>query len=74
MLTKQERKVLCFVALGKTSKDIAKILFLSVSTIETHRKNITKQLGSSNASDWTHYALEKGFIVLSNKLPLPKTV
>ena len=43
-LTKREEEIIKLLAVGKTSKEIADILFLSEYTIETHRKNIMRKL------------------------------
>lgn len=47
-LSKRETEVLKLIADGKSNKDIASILMLSVYTVETHRKNIHQKLGVSN--------------------------
>jgi DNA-binding CsgD family transcriptional regulator len=46
-LTKREKEVLTQVALGKSAAEIAKELFISVTTAETHRKNIKQKLNAS---------------------------
>lgn len=49
-LTKREKEIISLIALGKTSKEIAALLFLSELTIKTHRKNISEKLGSKNVA------------------------
>ncbi|WP_316821889.1 response regulator transcription factor [Pedobacter gandavensis] len=50
-LTKREKEIISLIALGKTSKEIAALLFLSELTIKTHRKNISEKLGTKNVVD-----------------------
>jgi FixJ family two-component response regulator len=50
-LTTREKEVLEQVLQGKTSQEIAKLLFVSKSTIDTHRKNILKKTGAKSISD-----------------------
>lgn len=50
-LTKREKEIISLIALGKTSKEIATLLFLSELTIKTHRKNISEKLGTKNVVD-----------------------
>jgi DNA-binding NarL/FixJ family response regulator len=47
-LTKREKEIISLIASGKTSKEIAGLLFLSELTIKTHRKNISEKLGTKN--------------------------
>ncbi|MFZ1359217.1 MAG: helix-turn-helix transcriptional regulator, partial [Saprospiraceae bacterium] len=47
-LTIQEKKIMELVIEGKSSTDIAQLLFRSVHTIKTHRKNMLHKLGVSN--------------------------
>ena len=44
-LTTREKEILALVATGKTTKEIARELKLSVHTIATHRKHLCKKLG-----------------------------
>jgi DNA-binding CsgD family transcriptional regulator len=46
-LSKREKEVLTQIALGKSATEIAKELFISVTTAETHRKNIKQKLNAS---------------------------
>lgn len=50
-LSKREKEIISLIALGKTSKEIAAMLFLSELTIKTHRKNIGEKLGTKNVAD-----------------------
>ncbi len=56
-LTARELTILKKVSLGLTNQQIADELFLSVHTVMTHRKNITKKLGIKTVSGLTVYAL-----------------
>jgi len=59
-LTPREREVLQLLAEGKTSKEIAVALNLSVKTTETHRTNIMRKLDLHSVADLTLYALRAG--------------
>ncbi len=61
-LTMKEIEVVKMISKGLTSKEIADQLFLSPRTVETHRHNILKKLGFSNAAQLTGWATEKGYI------------
>ncbi len=63
-LSAQERKVLILLARGKSNKEIADELFLSVKTIEKHRTAIGHKLGISSRVALTHYAIEIGLLDL----------
>ena len=56
-LTERETTILKHITLGLTNQEVAEKLFLSVHTITTHRKNITKKLGIKTVSGLTVYAL-----------------
>ncbi len=55
-LSKREKEVLKLVALGKTSPKIADELFISVQTVNTHRKVIKQKLNITSGYDFTIYA------------------
>lgn len=55
-LSKREREVLRLLALGKSSPEAAAELFLSVNTVETHRKNIRRKLEVSSYYELCEYA------------------
>jgi DNA-binding NarL/FixJ family response regulator len=59
-LTPREREVMQLLAEGKTSKEVAAALNLSVKTAETHRTNIMRKLDLHSIADLTLYALRKG--------------
>jgi len=61
-LTAREKEIIAFVAAGDSSKEIAKKLFLSVSTIETHRANLMAKIGARNIAQLIHYALREGLV------------
>lgn len=61
-LTGREQTILLQVAQGKSNKDVALALDISVRTVETHRKNIKRKLGISSTAGLTRYALEHGVL------------
>ena len=61
-LTEREREVLRLLALGHTNQEIAKSLFLSVRTVETHRAHIMQKLRLSTRAELVHYAMEQGLL------------
>ncbi|WP_370228078.1 response regulator [Cognatishimia sp.] len=61
-LTSREQTVLLQLAQGKSNKDVAGDLNISVRTVETHRKNIKAKLGISSTAGLTRYALEHGLL------------
>jgi len=62
LLTAREREVLQLVAEGKSNKDVANLLNLSVYTVETHRSNIMQKLRLKGVPELTLYAVRKGII------------
>ncbi|KAF0250419.1 MAG: TRAP-type C4-dicarboxylate transporter periplasmic solute-binding protein [bacterium] len=65
-LTSREREILQLIAEGKTNKEIANILSLSLKTIETHRTNLMKKLQVKEVTGLVQYAIRKGLIRLVN--------
>jgi len=63
-LTPREREVLQLLAEGKSTKQIASILFVSVKTIETHRRQLMKKLKIRTIAGLTKYAIREGFTSL----------
>jgi two-component system response regulator NreC len=62
LLTGREREILQLVAEGKSNKDVANLLNLSVYTVETHRANIMEKLSLHNVPELILYAVRKGVI------------
>ncbi len=65
-LSGRETDVLKLIALGKTNKEIAEILFLSPHTVITHRKNITNRLAIKSVAGLTIYAVLNGLIEMND--------
>ncbi len=61
-LTPREREVLKLIADGKSSKEIANLLFISVSTVNNHRASIMEKLRLNKATDLVKYAIRKGYV------------
>ena len=61
-LTGREQTILLELAQGKSNKEVAQTLDISVRTVETHRKNIKRKLGISSTAGLTRYALEHGVL------------
>jgi len=57
ILTKREKQILHLIGIGKNNNTIASELDLSISTIETHRKNIRKKLGLVGNGKLLEYAI-----------------
>ena len=62
VLTGREREVIQLLAEGKTSKEVAVALHLSVKTAETHRTNLMRKLGLHSVADLTLYAVRNGIV------------
>lgn len=62
LLTTREREILQLVAEGKSNKDIANLLSLSLYTVETHRGNIMQKLNLHSVPELILYAVRKGVI------------
>ncbi len=62
VLTAREREVIQLLAEGKTSKEVAVTLNLSVKTAETHRTNLMRKLGLHSVADLTRYAVRNGIV------------
>jgi DNA-binding NarL/FixJ family response regulator len=62
VLTSREREVIQLLAEGRTSKEVAVTLNLSVKTAETHRTNLMRKLGLHSVADLTRYAVRNGIV------------
>ena len=61
-LSVRQREVLQLVAEGKSMKEMADILGISVRTVEFHKNNIVRQLGLHTTAELTRYALDHGIV------------
>lgn len=61
-LSDREYQVLCMIASGKTVKEIAKTLSLSVKTISTHRTRILKKMKMKNNAQLIRYAIKHNLV------------
>jgi two-component system response regulator NreC len=67
--SKREHEVLRLLALGHTNQEIAKLLFVSVRTVETHRAQIGRKLGVKSRAEIVRYALASGDLALEHAEP-----
>ncbi len=63
LLTLREKQVLKLIAEGKSSKNIAELLFISHRTVQNHRANIMRKLNLKKTTDLVRYAMKKGYAV-----------
>lgn len=61
-LSKREREVIKLIALGKSSKEIARILEISPRTVDTYRKRLMDKLGLKNLAEVVRYAVRLGVV------------
>jgi len=62
LLTPREREILQLIAEGKSNKDVANLLNLSVYTVETHRSNLMEKLNLRGIPELILYAVRRGII------------
>jgi DNA-binding CsgD family transcriptional regulator len=62
MLSSREREVLQLIAEGRSSKEMADILGISVKTVSFHRENIKRKLGVRTTAELTRNAITGGFM------------
>lgn len=62
ILSVREKEILQMLAEGRSNKEVAEALYLSVKTVETHRANIMKKLGLRNIADLVLYAVRNHLI------------
>jgi DNA-binding NarL/FixJ family response regulator len=67
-LTPRQREVLQLVAEGRSRKEVAEILHISVKTVEFHKASLTRELQLKTPSDFTRYAIEHGMITPERSL------
>ena len=63
LLTDREKEVLQLLAEGRSNKEVATLLDLGLSTVETHRANLMQKLNLHNTAEIVLYAVRKGLIV-----------
>ena len=61
VLSNREKEILNLIANGKTSKEIADILFIAKTTVDTHRKNMIRKLDLSSGNELVKYAIDKKY-------------
>jgi two-component system response regulator NreC len=61
-LSEREREVLRLLALGHTNQEIAKMLYLSVRTVETHRAHIMQKLRLETRAELVRHAIDQGLL------------
>ncbi len=61
-LTSRQREVLQLVAEGKSAKEIAGLLFISVKTVEFHKKHLMEELNLHSSAELVRYAVEHGWV------------
>jgi two-component system, NarL family, response regulator NreC len=62
LLTDREREILQLVAEGRQNKEVARLLNVSLTTVETHRMHILQKLGLHSVPELILYAVRKGII------------
>ena len=62
VLTKREKEILKLVVEGLTNTQISQQLFISIDTVDTHRKNLYAKLNVKNTAQLIRYTLEHGII------------
>jgi two-component system, NarL family, response regulator NreC len=62
VLSDREREVLQLIAEGKSNKEVAQILNLAVSTVETHRKHVMEKLDLHNTAAMVRFAVHKWIV------------
>jgi DNA-binding NarL/FixJ family response regulator len=68
-LSAREIEIIKMIAEGKSSKEIAEILFLSFRTIQNHRAKIMKKLNLKKNTDLVKYAIRKGYVATTPAEP-----
>jgi DNA-binding CsgD family transcriptional regulator len=69
-ITSREREVVQLLAEGKSSKEVAVALSLSVKTAETHRSNLMRKLNIHSVSELVLYAVRNNIIHVAQSPPM----
>ncbi len=65
-LSPREKQILKMVVDGKTSREVAEILFISPKSVETYRSRLMKKLSIDNVAGLVKYALRRGLVTSTN--------
>ena len=68
-LTKREEEVLALIASGRSLKEVANELFISIKTVESHKMHTQEKLGLTNTAQLVKFAIEHGLVELTKKKP-----
>ncbi len=63
-LTQREREILALIVEGKSQREVAATLFITVATVKSHRLNIMRKLGIHKSVDLVKFAVKNGIIKL----------
>ena len=61
-LSRREREILCLIAEGYSTKEVAEELFISSGTVETHRKSLMRKLDVHNVAGLVRIAVKEGLV------------
>jgi len=61
LLSTREREIIKLIAEGKSSREIADLLYISSRTVQHHRANIMRKLNFKKTADLVKYAIQKGY-------------
>jgi DNA-binding NarL/FixJ family response regulator len=61
-LSPRELEVMQLLAEGRTTREAAETLYVSIKTVEAHRRNIMEKLGLKGVAELTRYAIREGYI------------
>lgn len=65
-LTKREKEIAKLLAEGKSNKEIADLLYISIYTVRRHRDNIMRKLELKSLADMVRYAMEQGYTSINS--------
>jgi len=65
-LTERQREILQLLAEGRSNKDVARLLKLSVKTVETHRKQLMERLGIHDIAGLVRFAIRAGIVSIED--------
>ncbi len=61
-LTVREKEILKLIAEGKSNREIAEVLFISIYTVQRHRANMMEKLNAKKTADLVRHAMQKGYL------------